>query len=80
MITIADHPDVKAMLETGYPRNHRDDYPECPYCHGAQTDWVFELDGDYVCRDCFIDWVKEYTSTNPREVALALSVIPKYIG
>jgi hypothetical protein len=33
-----------------------------------------------VCVDCFCDWVKDYVSTNPREVATALAVTVHYVG
>ena len=79
MKQILDHPDIRRIEFSGY--NYEvETYGECPYCHGAQGDWVFILDDQPVCQECFLDWVREYTSTNPHEVATALAVEVKYVG
>lgn len=79
MKQLRDHPVIASLLKTGHPKEYNP-LPDCPYCGGAQTDWVFELDGELVCRDCFVDWVSDYASTNPRDVATALAVTPVYVG
>ena len=79
MKQLRDHPTIREIELTGYPLDINDS-GECPFCHGAQGDWVFVLDGEPVCQECFLDWVKDYTSTNPREVATALAVSVKYVG
>lgn len=72
-----EHPAISSLLRNGYPTS---DLPECPYCHGTQGDWVFVLDDSPVCVDCFCDWVKDYVTTNPKEVATALAVTVHYVG
>jgi len=33
--------------------------PECPRCGWGLSDEVFELDGEYVCAECFKEYLKE---------------------
>lgn len=83
MKPVKDHPVTASLLRSGCPDDSYSVHPEdseCPFCGGAQTNWVFELEGEYVCRDCFCDWVKDYVTTNPKEVAVALAVKPMYVG
>lgn len=80
MYLIPDHPDIRSIERTGYPEGADRHYGECPFCHGEQGEWVFILDDEPVCQDCFLDWVKDYVSTNPHEVATALAVEVRYVG
>lgn len=79
MKQLRDHPIIRSLEAAGFP-DEPAEIAECPYCHGAQGEWVFILDGEPVCQDCFLDWVKDYTTTNPHEVATALAVSVKYVG
>ena len=48
----------------------------CPDCENDINDGdsVYIIDGKEVCKECFLEWLADYASTNPREVADALSV------
>ena len=48
--------------------------PECPRCGYPfeGTDTKFEVEGEMVCRGCFIEWVIE--NFNARKIADALDV------
>ncbi len=76
-MNIPDHPDIRAAERTGYA-----DYPKiklCPRCGediGAKS---YEVDGEEICRFCFIEWVEDYMSTDLDQVAGALNIQVKYI-
>lgn len=48
-----EHPDIAAILRTGYPRGHEDNGPVCPIC-GAEADTFFkDTHGDiFGCCEC----------------------------
>lgn len=45
------------------------DYPDppaeevvcCPWCGEDTSDEVYEIDGNYVCEDCFKDYIEDKT-------------------
>lgn len=79
MIQIPDHPDIRSAERTGYAPWHT---PEelCPRCGGQRSEWMFEIDGEYVCLECFQEWVHDILTTNPNDVAAALDTPQKYTG
>ena len=69
---IPDAPDIRAAERTGYPA-----YPKlklCPWCGEDAGDKTYNVEGDDVCPECFAEWVQDYLSTNPDELAAALCV------
>lgn len=75
---IPDAPDIRAAERTGYP-----DYPKiklCPWCGEDAGDKTYNVEDDDICPECFAEWVKDYLSTNPDELAAALCVAVKYEG
>lgn len=75
-----EHPDITRTLKTGYPSIvtgftcEPNSERVCPLCDGALAGTAYEIDGREVCGECFKEWVEDYISTNPREVANALGV------
>ena len=74
-----EHPAITNALRTGYGYDHTQEI--CPDCNNDIGDYTFEIDPDhFVCKECFKDWLLDYLSTNPEEVADAMSVPCKYRG
>lgn len=67
-----DHPVVEKMERDGYI--HEDTSPECPECSGDLGSEIYEIDGKWVCRECFKDWTIEKVREAPECVAKLLSV------
>ena len=69
---IPDAPDIARTLRTGYPD---EPYfpPECPRC-GDPMDTEYLIDGEWVCRECFEEWLDELFSNDPDRIADALSI------
>lgn len=75
---IGDHPDIRAALESGYPGYaHQRLCPCCGYDLGEKG---FEVDGEDICLPCFTEWVNDYLSSNPEDVADALGIDVHYMG
>ena len=68
-----EHPMVTRALRTGYGEPAIDP-PACPWCTGELSGTTFCIEGDTVCRTCFLEWLSDYAETNPTEVADALRV------
>jgi len=78
MRQIPDHPEIRAVERCGYPP-HQKPPAACPLCAGDLGERAYELEGEYVCRDCFTGWVQDYLRTNPEDVARALFVQTRYL-
>lgn len=73
-----EHPQVSAARRWGYPGWVKTQpEPECA-CGGALEGWIFEFEGQWLCRDCFIEAVSDYCRTNPREAAQAFGCCARY--
>ena len=75
---IQDHPDIRAALRSGHPRPYRQIL--CPRCGYDLGDRSYEVEGEAICGQCFTDWVTDYLSTNPEELAEALDIPVRYEG
>lgn len=75
-----EHPAISRALRTGY--GYLGIPPlTCSDCGEDIGDYAFNPDSDtFICQDCFIERVEDYLSTNPRDVAEALSVEWFYTG
>lgn len=67
-----DHPVIEKMERDGYL--YEETSPECPECTGDLGDEVYEIDGKWVCCECFKDWVKSKVDEAPEQFAKLLSV------
>lgn len=74
---IPDAPDIRETERSGYPY-HR--IKLCPWCGEDVGDKTYNVEGDDICPECFAEWVQDYLSTNPDELAAALCVAVKYEG
>lgn len=75
---MGDHPDIRAALRGGYPGYARQRLcPRCGYDIGERS---FGVEGEYICLQCFTEWVTDYLNTNPEEIAEALFVPVSYLG
>lgn len=70
------HPAVTRAEREGVPLPTH----TCVHCGEDIGEYVFTIDDAPHCAECFADWVKDYLSTNPREVAAALDVPVRYMG
>lgn len=77
-MTIPDHPDIRAVERAGYTGYAK--IKLCPWCGEDVGDKTYNIEGDDVCAACFTEWVQDYLSTNPDELASALCVPVKYEG
>lgn len=78
MYSSLEHPQVSCARRCGYPDwINIHSQPDCG-CGGALEGWIFEFEGQWLCRDCFIDAVSDYCRTNPREAAQALGCRARY--
>lgn len=70
-----EHPTIVQTLRTGYPAPVAQPHC-CPGCEAEinPRDDIYELDGELYCRECFGDWVRDYLSSNPQEIAEMLNV------
>ena len=69
---IPDALDIARVLRTGYPV---EPYfpPECPCC-GDPMDTEYLIDGEWVCRECFEEWLDVQFSSNPDVLAGKLGI------
>lgn len=75
---VLDHPSIRSAERTGYPaRSHQ---RLCPWCGEDVGEKTYNIEGDDICPECFAEWVQDYLSTNPDELAAALCVSVKYEG
>ena len=65
-----EHPDITRTLETGYCY----DYEECPECGGAMGDVRYSIKGQWVCVECFKEWVADFVSVSPELAASDLGI------
>ena len=74
-----EHPDITRALKTGYP-----DTPDfgraCPWCDGDIGDVAYEIDGEWVCVECFKEWVIDEMSVSPELIAHDLKVDTRRIA
>lgn len=70
---IPDHPEISRMQREGYYT----EAPLCPNCGSPLTGYSFEVDGEFVCLECFEEWVKE---RSPLVLASLLNVRTAYGG
>lgn len=76
MYNAYQHPAITRAEREGVPAPAR----VCACCGEDLGDWAFTIDGGDFCRDCFTEWVQDYLTTNPRELAAALDVPVSYLG
>lgn len=65
-----EHPEITKALETGYPY----EYEECPWCGGDMGDVRYSIKNDWVCVECFKEWVADYVSVSPETAANYLGI------
>lgn len=73
MTQIPDAPDIRRTMETGYP------YPVkppalCDRCGEELGEISYEVEGQLICKECFKDWLDDWFSTNPEQIARALEI------
>ena len=77
MRILPDAPDIRRALRTGYPYSER--YPVCQYCGGDFGSAAYYVESEWVCSDCFREWVDHCFLTNRAELADMLGVDVRYI-
>lgn len=72
MEQIPDAPDIARCLRTGYPS---EPYfpPECPRC-GDPIETAYLIDNEWVCRECFEEWLDEEFSEDADALADKLKI------
>ena len=75
MSFLADHPTVRSLIYAGVPECD----PEhlCPCCSEYAGEYRFEIDGEWVCVQCFEDWWGEMSN---EERAQMMGVRVRYEG
>lgn len=61
-----------------YPHDMQDETPAryCDQCQGEMYngETLYEVEGRYVCKDCFEEWARDFFETSPELFADALGV------